>query len=258
MIIERFHIGDIAISKTNLKNTLDVIDNALKDKKLGYICVTNARTTYLANHDTSYCKIQNKSLLTVPDGMPLIWIAHNMLHMEVDRVSGPDLMNAIFNISDKKKYSHFFYGSTINSIFQMQLNLKKTYPDIIIKGAISPPFQTLEEFNIAGLAILLNELKPTFFWCGLGAPKQEKFIALLQPMLKNTICIGVGLAFEYYAGTVKRAPSWMRRIGLEGFVRLVQQPERINLLLVKRYIYTLKIILFTFLHLKNYGKTSRI
>ena len=92
---------------------------------------------------------------------------------------------------------------------------KRAYPDLDIKAAISPPFQPIEAYDIEGLAKHVNDLNPTFFWCGLGAPKQERVMALLQPHLNNTISVGVGLAFEYFAGTVKRAPIFMQKNGLE-------------------------------------------
>jgi len=182
---ERYLIGSIDISKTNLKKTVDAIDEAISKNKPGYICVTNSRTTYLANRDPSYCSIQNNSLLTVPDGVPLVWIAHNLGHKEVGRVSGPDLLNAMLKISVNNGYSHYFYGSTPLTIRRISSDLKMKYPDLEIKGAVSPPFQPLEAFDIEGLAKELNALRPTFFWCGLGAPKQERLIALLQPSSKQ-------------------------------------------------------------------------
>jgi N-acetylglucosaminyldiphosphoundecaprenol N-acetyl-beta-D-mannosaminyltransferase len=226
--VDRYYIGRVAISKTNLEKTINAINEAIKRNEPGYICVTNSRTTYLANRESTYCHIQNNSLLTVPDGVPLVWIAHNFGHREVERVSGPDLLKAFLKISVENGYSHYFYGSTPMAINKISRNLKMNYPDLEIKGAVSPPFQPLEAFDIEGLAKELNVLKPTFFWCGLGAPKQEQLIALLQPKLEHTICIGVGLAFEYLAGTIKRAPRWMQLSGLEWFYRLSQQPGNIS------------------------------
>ena len=228
MEIERFNIGKIRISDINLPKALDIIENTLRQNQLGYICVTNSRTTHLANINESYCEIQNNSLLTIPDGMPLVWIAHNSGFKNVGRVSGPDLIEAVFKISREKNYSHYFYGSTPKTIFRMQSNLQKRFPGLEIKGAFSPPFQPLEKFDIDSLAKEINRLKPTFFWCGLGAPKQERLIALLQPKLDSTISLGVGLAFEYLGGTVKRAPLWMQKTGLEWLYRLAQQPKNIK------------------------------
>jgi len=228
MTPERYYIGQISLSKTNISNTLKVIEEAILENKQGYICVTNSRTTYLANHDQNYCQIQNNSMLTVPDGMPLVWTAHNLGFKEVGRVSGPDLMDAIFKISQEKNYSHYFFGSTPQTIDLMKSNLTKKYPELQIRGAVSPPFQPIESFEIDSLANEINQLKPTFFWCGLGAPKQERFIASLQPKLDSTICIGVGLAFEYIACTVKRAPIIIQKTGFEWVYRLAQQPQNIK------------------------------
>jgi len=226
-VSNRFTIDKIQISRVNMDLTLDAIDEALVKKNYGYLCVTNARTTYLANRDSTYCSIQNNSLLTVPDGMPLVWIANNFGFKEVQKVSGIDLMDSIFKKSLEKGYSHYFYGCSENTINLLQKKLKEKYSGIDIKGAVSPPFQPIEDYDIMVLSKEVNTLKPTFFWCGLGAPKQEKLIALLQPHLTQSISIGVGLAFEYFADTVKRAPKLIEKLGLEWFYRLGQQPKKI-------------------------------
>ena len=226
-----------------MPDTLSIIDNTINKGQFNYICVTNSRTTYLANKDESYCRIQNNSLLTLPDGAPLVWIAHNLGYKDVGKVSGKDLMDALFEISEEKGYSHYFYGSTQTTIDLMKQNILQKYPYLDIKGAVSPPFQPLESFDIDALAKEINELRPTFFWCGLGAPKQERLIAALQPKLQSTISVGVGLAFEYFAGTINRATRWMQKYGLEGIVRIIQQPDRITPKLLNRYIYTVKLII---------------
>lgn len=226
--MKRYPIKKINISVTNLDKTLSFLKDSVKKCKTGYVCVTNARTSYLANQDADYCDIQNNSLLTVPDGMPLVWIANNNGFNEVGKVSGKDLMDALFTISLKEGYSHYFYGCSQQTIDLLQQKLLVKHPGLDIKAAISPPFQPIEAYDIEGLAKHVNDLNPTFFWCGLGAPKQERVIALLQPHLNSTISVGVGLAFEYFAGTIKRVPVWMQKSGLEWFFRLSQQPNNIK------------------------------
>ena len=227
-IDKRFSIDKIKISAVNPQQVIFRIDKAVRSGEAGYICVCNSRTTYLANHDPEYCRIQNSSLLTIPDGAPLVWIGRKKGFKQVARVSGKDLMDNLFSLSGTNCYSHYFFGSTPQTIHQLGINLQLKFPDMEIRGATSPPFQPLEDFDIDSLAREINFLKPSFFWCGLGAPKQEKLIALLQPHLKSTICVGVGLAFEYIAGTVKRAPKWMQKSGLEWLFRCIQQPGRVN------------------------------
>lgn len=225
---ERYFIGKIGITITNIEDTIQFIADSINKGRYGYICVTNSRTAYKANIDNKYCSIQNNSLLTLPDGSPLVWIAHNKGYKKVSRVCGPDLFSAILKESKSNRYSHYFYGSTQKTINIIKNKMSLEYPELIVKGAVSPPFQPISEYDIDSLAKEINELKPTFFWCGLGAPKQEQLMALLQPKLDSTICIGVGLVFEYFAGTVERAPLWAQRNGLEWFYRIIQQPQKLN------------------------------
>lgn len=235
----RFFIGDIGISAVNLVSATDFIRRCNRSGSFGYICVTNSRTTYLSNTDEAYCQIQNNSLLSVPDGMPLVWIGKNRGLSQTGRVSGQDLMEAIFEISDANSFSHYFYGCSPETIDLLQTKLLFRYPDLKIKAAVSPPFQPVDAYDIPALAAEINRLKPTFFWCGLGAPKQEILISRLQPHLDKTISIGVGLAFEYLAGTVKRAPVWMQKNGLEWIYRDIQQPKKL-LQFTRPFFYILK------------------
>ncbi len=253
---DRFFIDRIGISKVSLGDVLGILETCTRNRRFGYVCVTNSRTVYLANHDSVYCSIQNNSLLTVPDGIPLVWIAHNLGYQGVEKVSGKTLMDELFRLSETKGYSHYFFGSTTESIEKMQDNIRRTYGELDIKGAVSPPFQPIDAFDVEAIARDINRARPTFFWCGLGAPKQELLMARLQPLLEETFCMGVGLAFEYFAGTVRRAPDWMQRTGLEGVYRILQQPGRVNVQSLKMWLSTLPVLLRTFI-LKNNAETGK-
>jgi N-acetylglucosaminyldiphosphoundecaprenol N-acetyl-beta-D-mannosaminyltransferase len=225
---KRFSLGNVIISITRATDALSEIKLSITRKKFGYISFMDMRTAYLANHDEAYRNIQNKTLFTFSDGITVLLYAKLSGIKEIEKISGKDFMDMVFASSVQEGFSHYFFGSTPDTIKKIQENLILQYPGISILGAVSPLFQPLEAFDIDGLANELNRLKPTFFWCGLGAPKQEKLIALLQPKLDSTICAGVGLAFEYIAGTVKRAPLWMHKNGLEWVFRLSQQPKNIR------------------------------
>lgn len=237
-MIERYNIESFRVSCVNLEKVLDAIKDTIRNNDYGYICVSNARVAYQSNHYPEYCAIQNNSLLTVPDGKPLVWIAHNKGYKEVGQVAGNELFHALLGESSKHGYTHYFYGSTPTTIEKMKERVTEEYPGAEVVDAVSPPFQPIEDYDIDSLAEEINRTAPTFFWVGLGAPKQERLMALLQPKLKSTICIGVGLVFEYYAGTVIRAPKWARKMGLEGMYRLIQQPKRIKMFR-KPFIWTL-------------------
>lgn len=243
--MERFSIGKFKVSKTNLESAKNYLAKCVEMGIAGYVCVSNSRVAYQSNHDPDYCAIQNNSLLTVPDGKPLVWMAHNMGYKTVGQVAGNEIFHALLQESAAKGYTHYFYGSTPSTIEKMKARVAGEYPEAKIVAAVSPPFQPIEAYDIDALAEEINRLEPTFFWVGLGAPKQERLMALLQPKLRKTICLGVGLVFEYYAGTVKRAPSWARKLGFEWLVRSVQQPRVFCKRMIVPFGWTLWMLLKT-------------
>lgn len=220
----RFKINNVAISITDLNDTTNRIKRKVESNSPGYICVTNVRATYFGNHDPNFCRILNNSFLTIPDGKPLEWYAHLSGFKQVQKTSGPDLFERICELSEKEGYTHYFYGSTPEVIKKMLLNLKSKYPHLKIIDAISPPFAPVEELANEKTIEQINKLNPSFVWVGLGAPKQERFMDLIIDKIETSVLIGVGLVFEYQAGTVIRAPKWMQKNGLEWLFRFIQQP----------------------------------
>ena len=145
----------------------------------------------------------------------------------MSRVSGVDLMTEVLRISEARGYSHYFYGSTPETIGGMKKAILHDYPKLNVKSYVSPPFRPLTNTEFKELVDEIDLLQPTFFWCGLGAPKQEILISRLSKAVNSpTIFVGVGLAFNYLAGNVRRAPVWMQRCGLEGLYMNAQQPFR--------------------------------
>ena len=241
---DRFKINNINISITNLDDALVCIKRQIILKQPGYVCVTNVRATYIANKDPNYCRIQNNSFLTIPDGKPLEWYARIIGLKQVSKTSGPDLFHRLCQISEENNFTHFFYGSTPEVIDKMQINLKSKYPKLNILGAVSPPFKPIEELANDRIIEQINSLKPNFVWIGLGAPKQERFIDLISNRIQSSILIGIGLVFDYEAGTVKRAPRWMQNYGLEWLFRFMQQP-RYSMRSLKAFRYFILLIIKT-------------
>lgn len=142
-------------------------------------------------------------------------------------------MEEVFKISASKGYRHYFYGSTEETLERLYTVLTEKYPGIQIVGMYSPPFRPMTEDEDKAIIERINETKPDFVWVGLGAPRQEKWMAAHQGLI-NGLMIGVGAGFDYHAGNIRRAPEWMQKNNLEWVYRLLQDPKR----LFKRYLYT--------------------
>jgi N-acetylglucosaminyldiphosphoundecaprenol N-acetyl-beta-D-mannosaminyltransferase len=232
-LIPTCNIMGVNIAAINMEWLLEYLKKNLSDIKGDYICVSNVHTTVTSYDSVSYCAIQNGGLMAIPDGGPLSSVGRKRGHKEMERTTGPSLMGEIFQISAEKGYRHYFYGSTEETLKLLEKKLKENYPGIQIAGMYSPPFRVLTEEEDRQIVENINSAKADFVWIGLGAPKQERWMAVHQGKIDG-LMIGVGAGFDYYAGNIKRAPLWMQKCNLEWLYRLMQDPKR----LFKRYFYT--------------------
>ena len=238
------NILGVNINVTNMQETVKVITENLENIKGNYICVSNVHTTVMSYEDESYKAIQNSGFMALPDGKPLSIVSKKRGFKEAERVTGPDLMEEIFKISEERGYSHYFYGSTQETLDILRVKLKEKYPNIGIAGMYSPPFRKLTKEEDIEIVNNINNLDPDFIWVGLGAPKQEIWMCEHKDKV-NGLMLGVGAGFDYHAGNISRAPKWMQTMSLEWLYRLLQDPKR----LYKRYIDTNS--KFIYLTIKN-------
>lgn len=227
------NILGVNVAAIDMKWTVEYLKTNIKDLSGDYVCVSNVHTTVTSYEDIEYCKIQNSGIMALPDGGPLSFIGRKHGYSKMSRVTGPSLMEEIFKISEENGYRHYFYGSTDNTLEKVKERLHKNYPGIQIVGAYSPPFRMLSDEEDEEIIKIINASKPDFIWVGLGAPKQEKWMAAHQWEIKG-LMVGVGAGFDYYAEKIKRAPMWMQKCSLEWLYRLKQDPKR----LFSRYIKT--------------------
>lgn len=226
-------IMGVRIAVTDMETTVRRIEEHLDDWHGEYICVANVHTTVTAHDDPSYRAVQNGAVMALPDGGPLSQYSRRKGFAQAARVTGPDLMKEMLRESAQKHYRHYFYGSTQETLDILREKITRNYPGAVIAGMVSPPFRPLTEEEDAAAVAAINEARPDFVWVGLGAPKQERWMAAHQGRV-HALMLGVGAAFDYEAGNIRRAPRWMQRCNLEWLYRLLQDPKR----LFKRYFVT--------------------
>ena len=223
----------VNVAAINMKWLLGYLEENISQLKGEYICVSNVHTTVISYDDPKYCAIQNGAFMAIPDGGPLSSIGRKRGFPEMQRTTGPSLMGEIFEISAEKGYRHYFYGSTEETLKTLREKLEARYLGIAIAGMYSPPFRPMTAEEDAQIIQRINDSRPDFVWVGLGAPKQEFWMAEHKGQLDG-LMIGVGAGFDYYADNIQRAPQWMQDHNLEWLYRLMQDPKR----LFKRYFYT--------------------
>lgn len=227
------NILGVDIAVTNMEKTIQDIESHLEDWRGKYICISNVHTTVMAHDDEKYRLVQNGAVMALPDGGPLSSFSRSNGNEEAKRVTGPDLMREILSRSAEHGWKHFFYGSKQETLDKLNEVLLEKYPGAAVVGMISPPFRELTPEEDEEYIKQINDAKPDFLWVGLGAPKQEIWMAAHENRV-DCLMTGVGAAFDYEAGNIKRAPMWMQRLSLEWLYRLMQDPKR----LLKRYVKT--------------------
>lgn len=220
------NILGVDIAAIDMQWLLNFLDEKISDLSGDYICVSNVHTTVTAYEDGEYLKVQNGGIMAIPDGGPLSSVGQKRGFKNMKRTTGPSLMGEIFKASAKKGYRHYFYGSTDETLEKLHSVLEETYPGIQIAGMYSPPFRPMTEEEDKVIVERINETKPDFIWVGLGAPKQEKWMAAHQGRVDG-LMVGVGAGFDYHAGNIDRAPEWMQKSNLEWVYRLLQDPKRL-------------------------------
>lgn len=164
--------------------------------------------------------------LVEPDGMPLVWLGRRA-GIPVERVCGPDLMPALIERGVPLGRSHYFYGGAPGVPEALAQRFATRHPGLRIAGTASPPFRALSAAEEREVIDRINDASPDYVWVGLGAPKQDLWVAEHRPALAAAALLAVGAAFDFHAGTRRRAPAWMQRSGTEWLYRLASEPRRL-------------------------------
>lgn len=223
----RVDILGVHVNAIDRTAALDQISRWTSENERQYVCVTGVHGVMECQDDAELRRIHNESGLTVPDGMPMVWLGRLAGAKWMERVCGPDLMLQLCEASAKNGWTHFFYGGAPGVAEKLAERLCEAYPGLRVGGTYTPPFRDLEESEKDEISSLINEAEPDLVWVGLSTPKQERWMDEFRGRLAAPALLGVGAAFDLHAGLTTRAPRWMQRSGLEWLYRLLTEPRRL-------------------------------
>jgi len=190
------------------------------------VAFSNLNTIACMIRDSAFKKGMRKFDFVLPDGSSIQLLFRLFGLGRIKRFAGETVMSKM--VRQDRELVHFFVGSTDEVLGKICVRAKKENPSIKIGGTYSPPYekQFSEETN-AQILEAIHSAKPDVVWVGFGCPKQEAWIAenkLSMPGVR--LILGVGAAFDFYSGQVKRAPSFFQKYGIEFLYRLVMQPRK--------------------------------
>lgn len=211
-----------------------VVERATRGAPGAYVCLTNVHSTVESRRFSEVREAADGAFLSVPDGMPLAWILRRRGHAQTEKVTGIEYMPLVAAAGVDAGLRHYLYGGSAGVAERAADGLERIVPGARVVGATSPPFAEVDRWPIDGLREELARTRPQVLWLGLGAPKQELWMARMSTILDVPVMIGVGAAFDYLAGTKRAAPTLFRHVGLEWLFRLAVEPRR----LWRRYLRT--------------------
>jgi N-acetylglucosaminyldiphosphoundecaprenol N-acetyl-beta-D-mannosaminyltransferase len=225
----------VPVSMIDYDGAIALMDELVDARARGYVCAAPVHALMVAQEDAEMLAALRGSTIVVPDGMPLVWAANMLGESLDDRVYGPELMLRYSDRCAERGHRVWLYGGRDQgSLVQLALSMRRRHPGIRIVGGYSPPFRALSVEEEDSLVQQINEARPDVLWVGIGVPKQEKWMARMRGRLDVPVMCGVGAAFDFHAGRISMAPTWMQDRGLEWIYRIVQEPKR----LLPRYLYT--------------------
>jgi N-acetylglucosaminyldiphosphoundecaprenol N-acetyl-beta-D-mannosaminyltransferase len=197
------------------------------------VAICNAHSVVTASGDEHFRAALAMADMATPDGAPVAWMLRRQGASAQRRVSGPDLMLAYCAQAAARGEAVYLYGSTPETLRNLTIRLPQRFPGLRVAGSWSPPFRPPTPEEDSADVDRINASGAHTVWVSLGCPKQELWMAAHRGRVHAPM-IGVGAAFDFHAGTVRRAPIWMQRAGLEWLHRLLSEPRR----LWRRYLVT--------------------
>lgn len=221
-------IMGVLIDRTRRDQVIAHVDMFVQSGRPHQIVTVNVDFLNIAHRDPSFVQLLNDAALSVPDGMPLVWVSQIVGRRLPERITGTDLLCDCAELAARKGYRLFLLGAAPGVADEAADLLSQRYPGLEVVGTYSPPecgeFTSQENAKIVEL---VRAARPEMLFVALGTPKQEKWIYQNLQDLGVPVCIGVGGVFNFITGRIPRAPQPLQRAGLEWLFRLLLEPRRL-------------------------------
>lgn len=211
--MKKYWIKDVWISQCTPESAIEELKDAVRQGLNTFVCVSNVRTVRYALSHEDYKRLMDKALMCTPDGMPLVWMARLWGLRNVQRTIGPELFKSML-MDVNSNIKHFLLGDTAETLN----SVCEKYPYSKIVGTYSPPFCSIEKYDLEEMSLLINQSGANLVWISMRAPKQEYLAQKILPYLDHKVCIGVGAGFRYVLGQYKNPNKTIQKLGLTGLL----------------------------------------
>jgi N-acetylglucosaminyldiphosphoundecaprenol N-acetyl-beta-D-mannosaminyltransferase len=242
-VSEKLRLGYANIDVVDQKEALQRAVNFARQSPCRFVVTPNSDHIVQLETREDLRRVYEAAHLVVADGMPLVWGSRLLGKPLPERVTGSELMPALCAEAARLGLRVYLLGGPPGVAELAKARLEERYPGLRVCGTDCPPlgFEKSPELE-SRILQKIQAATPDIVFVALGAPKQELWMHRSAPLLKSGVLLGIGAALEFCAGTVRRAPIWMQKIGAEWIFRLCQEPRR----LARRYLRDTEILLIIF------------
>ena len=219
----RMSVMGCPVDNLSFGETLDLIEGFIKSGKPHQHVVVNADKILKAKNDPELKNIIEKCDIINADGMAVVWASRLLGKPLKQRITGIDLMYALFEMANKRGYGVYFLGAKEDIVSSVSGICSQKYPNMRIAGFRNGYWTEPEEY---GVVSAIRESRPDILFVAISSPKKELFLKKYLLEMNVPFVMGVGGSFDVFAGKTSRAPFWMQKAGLEWLFRLAQEPGR--------------------------------
>ncbi len=222
---QTYDVLGVPISAVSLETAAQRIALWKGDRVGRSVGVRDVASLMAIRSDTDKLETSKRTSMNIPDGMPLVWIG-KLKGYNVQRTCGPDLMEKMLLESGRTGLKHFFYGGKEGVADTLAEKYREKVSEIQIVGTCCPPFRELTPEENEAVVEQIRQSGADIVWVGMSSPKQDIWMDEHLDSIPATM-IGVGAAFDFHSGAVRRAPKVMQRLGFEFAFRLASEPKRL-------------------------------
>ncbi|MGE5507262.1 MAG: polysaccharide pyruvyl transferase CsaB [Chitinophagales bacterium] len=220
----------VAVDRVTLAESVERVRGWVAARRAGecpvrQVVTLNPEMVMRARRDPGFSALLKNADLVTADGVGVVWAAGRLGEPLPGRVTGVDLAAALMEEGAREGWRFYFLGSQPGVAEEAARVAQTRYPGLVVVGTRHGYFGPAEEAQVVDE---LRRAAPDIMLVALGSPKQEAFIARHRERLGAAAAIGVGGTLDVLAGRVRRAPVWMRRVGLEWLYRLAREPRRLG------------------------------
>jgi len=222
----RIQVCGTSIDAVSLDELLGRLNDMVDSDRSHYVCFCEMHLCVRAALEREVRRVLDGASLVLPDGVSMTAGARLVAARLPERLPGPSVMLEFCRRGVARRLRHFFYGGAPGVAERLGVRLKAMIPGLEIAGTCGPPFRPLtteEEGEVRGR---IERARTQVLWVGLGAPKQELWMAEQVGRIRVPLMLGVGAAFDFHSGDRRWAPRWVRKAGREWAYRMLTGGRR--------------------------------